>query len=33
MVMLQPDDRSIESLSEEGSGDKMRDDFADFEPR
>ena len=25
--------RSIESWSEEGSGDKMRADFADFEPR
>ena len=33
MMMLHPDDGSIESCSEEGCGDKMRADFADFEPR
>jgi hypothetical protein len=33
MVLLHPDDGSVESWTEEGSGDKMRADFADFEPR
>ena len=33
MVMLHPDDGSVESWTEDGSGDKMRADFADFEPR
>ncbi|KAF8490551.1 FAD/NAD-P-binding domain-containing protein [Russula emetica] len=32
MVLLHPDDGSVESWTEEGSGDKMRADFADFEP-
>ena len=33
MVLIHPDDGSVESWTEEGSGDKMRADFADFEPR
>ena len=33
LVLLHPDDGSVESWTEEGSGDKMRADFADFEPR
>ena len=33
MVLLHPDNGSVESWTEEGSGDKMRTDFADFEPR
>jgi hypothetical protein len=33
MVLLHPDDGSVESWTAEGSGDKMRADFADFEPR
>ena len=32
-LMLHPDDGSVESWTEEDSGDKMRADFADFEPR
>lgn len=31
--MLHPDDGSVESWSAEGSAEKMRHDFADFEPR
>ncbi|KAH9172546.1 FAD/NAD-P-binding domain-containing protein [Lactarius sanguifluus] len=33
MVLLHPDDGSVESWTQEGSGDKMRAEFADFEPR
>ncbi|KAI0721770.1 hypothetical protein C8Q72DRAFT_787710 [Fomitopsis betulina] len=33
LVMLHPDDGSVESWTAEGSADKMRADFADFEPR
>lgn len=33
MVLLHPDDGSVESWTAEGSGDKMRADFSDFEPR
>ncbi|KAI9457211.1 FAD/NAD-P-binding domain-containing protein [Lactarius psammicola] len=33
LVLLHPDDGSVESWTEEGSGDKMRADYADFEPR
>ncbi|KAH9979482.1 hypothetical protein BGW80DRAFT_1164422 [Lactifluus volemus] len=33
LVLLHPDDGSVESWTEEGSGDKMRSDFSDFEPR
>lgn len=33
LVLIHPDDGSVESWTEEGSGDKMRADFADFEPR
>ena len=33
MVLLHPDDGSVESWTEEGSGDNMRADFSDFEPR
>jgi len=33
MVLLHPDDGSVESWTAEGSGDKMRSDFSDFEPR
>ena len=33
LVLLHPDDDSVESWSAEGSADKMRADFADFEPR
>ncbi|KAH9940626.1 hypothetical protein B0H21DRAFT_575727 [Amylocystis lapponica] len=33
LVMLHPDDGSVESWTAEGSADKMREDFADFEPR
>jgi len=32
LVLVHPDDGSVESWTEEGSGDKMRADFADFEP-
>jgi len=32
LVLLHPDDGSVESWTEEGSGDKMLADFADFEP-
>ncbi|KAN0111235.1 FAD/NAD(P)-binding domain containing protein [Russula decolorans] len=32
LVLIHPDDGSVESWTEEGSGDKMRADFADFEP-
>lgn len=32
-MLLHPDNGSVESWTEEGSGDKMRADFADFEPR
>ena len=31
--MLHPDDASVESWITEGSGDKMRTDFANFESR
>lgn len=33
LVLLHPDDGSVESWSAEGSAEKMRVDFADFEPR
>ncbi|TDL21438.1 FAD/NAD(P)-binding domain-containing protein [Rickenella mellea] len=33
LVLLHPDDGSVESWTEEGSAAKMRADFADFEPR
>ncbi|TFY64344.1 hypothetical protein EVG20_g5982, partial [Dentipellis fragilis] len=33
LVLLHPDDGSVESWTAEGSADKMRSDFADFEPR
>ncbi|KAI0264854.1 FAD/NAD-P-binding domain-containing protein [Gloeopeniophorella convolvens] len=33
LVLLHPDDGSVESWTTEGSGDKMRADFRDFEPR
>lgn len=33
MVMLHPDDGSVESWSAEGSADKMRDDFAGWDPK
>lgn len=33
MVLLHPDDGSVESWTAEGSSDKMRYDFRDFEPR
>ncbi|KAI8976310.1 FAD/NAD-P-binding domain-containing protein [Trametes punicea] len=33
MVLVHPDDGSVESWTAEGSADKMRADFADFEPR
>ncbi|KAF8581960.1 FAD/NAD(P)-binding domain-containing protein [Ramaria rubella] len=33
MVLLHPDDGSVESWTAAGSADKMRKDFADFEPR
>lgn len=33
LVLLHPDDGSVESWNAEGSADLMRADFADFEPR
>ncbi|KAL4247676.1 FAD/NAD(P)-binding domain superfamily protein [Abortiporus biennis] len=33
LVLLHPDDGSVESWSAEGSADKMRAEFSDFEPR
>ncbi|KAI0759543.1 FAD/NAD-P-binding domain-containing protein [Trametes elegans] len=33
IVLAHPDDGSVESWTAEGSADKMRADFADFEPR
>lgn len=33
MVLLHPDDGSVESWTAEGSSDKMRADFAGWEPR
>ncbi|KZT03048.1 FAD/NAD(P)-binding domain-containing protein [Laetiporus sulphureus 93-53] len=33
LVLIHPDDGSVESWTAEGSADKMRADFADFEPR
>ncbi|KAI1787246.1 FAD/NAD(P)-binding domain-containing protein [Ganoderma leucocontextum] len=33
VVLAHPDDGSVESWTAEGSADKMRADFADFEPR
>lgn len=33
MVLIHPDDGSVESWTAEGSADKMRADFSDFEPR
>jgi len=33
LVLLHPDDGSVESWSAEGSAEKMRHDFVDFEPR
>lgn len=32
-VLAHPDDSSVESWTAEGSTEKMRADFADFEPR
>ena len=31
--MLHPDDGSVESWTAEGSAEKMRADFADYDPR
>jgi len=33
MVLIRPDDGSVESWTAEGSADKMRAEFSDFEPR
>ena len=33
VVLAHPDDGSVESWTAEGSADKMRADFADYEPR
>ena len=33
IVLVHPDDGSVESWTAEGSADKMRADFADYEPR
>ncbi|KAH8110407.1 FAD/NAD-P-binding domain-containing protein [Phellopilus nigrolimitatus] len=33
LVMMHPDDGSVESWSAEGSADKLRADFADYDPR
>ncbi|KAI0631870.1 FAD/NAD-P-binding domain-containing protein [Trametes polyzona] len=33
IVLIHPDDGSVESWTAEGNADKMRADFADFEPR
>ncbi len=33
LVLIHPDDGSVESWTAEGSADKMRADFADYEPR
>ncbi|OBZ73032.1 3-hydroxybenzoate 6-hydroxylase 1 [Grifola frondosa] len=33
IVLIHPDDGSVESWTAEGSAEKMRSDFADFEPR
>lgn len=33
VVLLHPDDGSVESWTAEGNADKMRSDFSDFEPR
>jgi len=33
LVLAYPDDGSVESWTAEGSADKMREDFDDFEPR
>jgi salicylate hydroxylase len=33
LVLLHPDDGSVESWTAEGSADRMRAEFADFEPR
>lgn len=33
LVLLHPDNGSVESWTAEGSADRMREDFADFEPR
>ncbi|KAI0820847.1 FAD/NAD-P-binding domain-containing protein [Trametes gibbosa] len=33
LVLIHPDDGSVESWTAEGSAEKMRADFADFEPR
>ena len=32
IVLAHPDDGSVESWTAEGSAEKMRDEFADFEP-
>ncbi len=32
-MLVHPDDRSAESWTAEGSADKMRAEFADYEPR
>ena len=33
LVLIIPDDGSVEAWDVEGSADKMREDYADFEPR
>ncbi|KAI5118405.1 hypothetical protein M0805_002857 [Coniferiporia weirii] len=33
LVMLHPDDGSVESWTAEGSAEKLREDFADYDPR
>ena len=33
MVLIHPDDGSVESWNAEGSADKMRADFVGWEPR
>ena len=33
IVLAHPDDGSVESWTAEGSADKMREEFDDFEPR
>ena len=33
LVLIHPDDGSTESWTAEGSADKMRAEFADYEPR
>ena len=33
LVLIHPDDGSVESWTAEGSADKLRADFADYDPR